>query len=77
MDRFENKGIRGVHVSRYIASWSRMGGKLSRKDGIDEFRKWLNSLGLSEDEVDYIAYLADNGRLELETSAQNFLTKIK
>lgn len=71
---FENKIIRGVHASRYIASWVKAGGNFSRKPyGRFDFRVWLESLGLTEDEVSYIYNLAENGRLELQESARHFI----
>lgn len=71
---FENKIIKGVHATRYIASWIREGGKLGYfGEGVDDFNKWLKSLGLSDEDIEDIMYLARNGRLELETSARNFM----
>lgn len=70
---FENKLINGIHVTRYIMSWVRKGGQLRYGDDIDNFYDWLLSLGLNEDEADYIKYIATNGKLELETKAMMFL----
>lgn len=71
---FENKLIRGIHASRYIASWVKEGGHFCRGlRGRFDFRDWLKSLGLAADEVRYIYNLADNGKLELETSARAFM----
>jgi len=67
---FENKTWNGVHYSRYIASWVRVGGNI--KDG-DLFRKWLKSIGVPEDITWDIYNLASNGKLELQTSAMKFL----
>lgn len=72
---FENKLINGIHATRYIMSWVREGGQLCTGGDIDDFNEWLLSLGLSEDDADYIKYLATNGKLELETSAMKFLNK--
>ena len=72
---FENKLINGIHAMRYIMSWVREGGQLCTGGDIDDFNEWLLSLGLSEDDADYIKYLATNGKLELETSAMKFLNK--
>lgn len=71
MDRFENKIIKGVHASRYIASWVRSGGSLKYRR--DDFREWLALEGLTEEEIDHVDYLAHNGRLELEDSSKKFL----
>lgn len=70
---FENKLINGIHTTRYIVSWLRMGGQLCTGGDIDDFNEWLLLLGLSEDDADYIKYLAMNGKLELETKAKMFL----
>ena len=71
---FENKIINGIHVTRYIASWIRSGGNLdSRKEGIDDFSNWLASLGVSDEDIDHIRFIATNGKFELERSAKQFL----
>jgi len=71
---FENKIINGVHASRYIASWFRAGGNFGRwTKGRFDFRNWLESLGLAADDVNYIYNLADNGRLELQEHATQFM----
>lgn len=71
---FENKRIRGIHASRYIASWVKGGGNLGYEfEGRFDFYDWLKSLGLDKDEAQYIYNLADNGKLELETSARQFV----
>lgn len=70
---FENKQIRGVYATRFIASWLREGGKLQNGGDYNEFRRWLKSMDLNSEEVNDIAFLAMNGRLELETDARNYL----
>ena len=75
---FENKMIRGIHISRYIMSWARMGGKLTSTRGVGGFEKWLktlviNSSKLSDEEIQDIICIADNGKLELELNAKRFL----
>lgn len=69
---FENKIIKGIHTSRYVASWTKEVGKITYK-----FRMWLMSLRidgepLTNDEVQYIYNYATNGKLELENSAYYF-----
>lgn len=74
---FENKLIRNIHVSRYIASWVKVGGSV---DSLG-FELWLERLlidgeHLTEDEIMYIRNFARNGKLELETNAKLFLRSI-
>lgn len=73
---FENKLINDVHASRYIASWLVAGGTLYYVEDVDNFCEWLLSLNLTDDEVQYIRHLATNGRLELETTAEEFIKKV-
>lgn len=71
---FENKLIKGVHITRYIMSWIRAGGTLShRGGGYWKFENWLKSLGLDKDEIHDIMEVAYNGKLELENSAREFI----
>ena len=76
MSDFENKSIRGIYATRFIASWLRMGGMLCTCEDMDNFRSWLLSLGLNSDEVWPIMYLATNGKMELEVNAKAFLEKL-
>ena len=73
---FENKTINGyIYATRFIASWLRAGGQLKNRSDIDDFNEWLLSLGLTEEDANHIKFLAENGKLELETSAKQFLNK--
>ena len=73
---FENKAINGyIYATRFIASWLRAGGQLKDGSDIDDFNEWLLSLGLTEEDANHIKFLAENGKLELETSAKQFLNK--
>ena len=55
-------------------SWVRVGGQLGlHGEGVDEFRKWLISINLKDEDIDAIIFLATNGKLELESSARKFL----
>lgn len=65
----------GVYETRFIASWLRVGGKLQYGKDYDDFREWLESLELTVDEVEHILNLARVGKLELETSAREFISK--
>ena len=70
---FTNHIIDGyTYETRFIMSWIRAGGGLYYGEDIDDFREWLSSLGLSNDDVRHIVFLATNGKLELETSAKMF-----
>jgi hypothetical protein len=74
---FENKLIKGIHASRYIASWLRAGGApLYYGEDIVDFRKWLLSMNLTEDEAEHIVRLATNGKLELEGNAEKFIRSL-
>ena len=66
----------GVHYSRYIASWLNVGGKNpTTLEGYTSFCMWLESLGLTEDEVYNIGRMAMCGKIELEESAEAFIGK--
>ena len=89
MSDFENRLIKGIYVSRYIASWYNVGGTRVRYLNKTEpthrrvettFADWLRTLDingehLTEDEVRYITNFAENGKLELEHSAMKYLEK--
>ena len=76
MERFDNAVIKGVHASRYIMSYLREGGEANYRD---KFREWLKSLPmeLTEEEIDYIVDIYDNGKMELEMNAKRFLKNYK
>ena len=73
---FENKIINGIHATRYIASWLRSGGKLYRGRDLEDFSRWLKSIGVSEEDRDHIWRMAQNGKMELEYSAKQFVANI-
>lgn len=85
MYEFENSLIRGIYISRYIASWLRAGVGIDfnslrciNKHGL--FIAWLKSLTidgdhLTDDEVWRIYHFAMNGKLELQESAKEFLSQ--
>ena len=83
---FENKvSSHGIYYSQYIASWVKSGGNFKDKVIRDEsghiedivwtgeFRDWLRSIGISDNEAREIAMFADNGKLGLEESAKAYL----
>ena len=74
-DSYENRKIKGIHKSRYVASWTNAGGTM---EYVDEFREWLSTLEidgehLTPDEIDEIDWYGRNGKMELEHSAEDFL----
>lgn len=75
MGDFENKSIRGIYATRFIASWTKMGGMLYTEEDLDDFRSWLSWLGLEVDDINTIMFLAITGKLELEVAAKAFLKK--
>ena len=74
-DEFENVLINGIHVSRYIASWTKASRHAGKPVYFDElFMQWLKEeAGLSDDEARTIRNFANNGKLELETNAGRFI----
>ena len=69
---FENKKTHnGIYYSRYIASWRNVGGKIYR-EGL--FEQWLREVQkLTDEEICDIMLMAENGKIELEGSADRFL----
>jgi hypothetical protein len=77
---FENKKdkVHDVHYSRYIMSYIRSGGVLSKRgEGRETLNQWLVTLELDEEDIDNILDMATTGRMELESSAYNFLRAVK
>ena len=72
---FENKKVKvsGIHYSRYIASWWRMGN--SNYDLHGQFGDWLASVGCTEQEMAEIHELTTCGKMELEHNIMKFLAK--
>ena len=70
---FENGDFNGIFYSRFIASWVKKGGMLKTGHNISMFRSWLTEIGCDDEAVDKITFLASNGKLELENSAERFL----
>lgn len=72
----ENKLIKGIHASRYIASWKNAWGPTK---GL-RFTDWLRQLDfdgekLSDDEVEYINNMRMMGKFELEKNAMMYKEK--
>jgi len=81
VDEFENTIIKGIHCSRYIASWHKTKMPIAHASrGYNDstiFIEWLRTLvingeKLSEDEIWRIQKFATNGKLELEANARAF-----
>ena len=79
---YENTLVHGIHKSRYVASWINSGGNMNTgrfiRHGYVAFCKWLRTLvidgtHLTNAEMIEITSYATNGKLELETSAKEFL----
>ena len=75
---FENKVINGyTYATRFIMSWVRSGGTFDKHGkGYGDFRNWLKSLELKTEDIEDIMFLAQNGKLELEVSAKNYITNL-
>lgn len=73
----DNEKVKGVHATRWIMSWLRMGGELMYGHQSDDFNDWLISEGVSESDRDLINDIARNGKMELETSAGRFIKQLK
>jgi len=74
MYNFENKKTRnGIHYSRYIASYMKECFKRGKRFWAYQFKEWLRTEQLSEQEIDDICEMADCGKMELETKAYLFL----
>lgn len=76
---FENKIYEGIHYSRFVASWVLAGGELRRRNAYI-LKDWLRTLKINdkpipEDIIMEIYLYATNGKLELQTSAKNFLER--
>lgn len=70
---FENKKAEktGIHYSRYIVSWIRVGGHF-----FDEsFEEWLKLEGLTDDEILDVLEIARTGKMGLEHSADQFMRR--
>lgn len=72
---FENKVYEGIYYSRFVASWNKVhNGKFSRF----EFEEWLMQLTINGKRMDIqtvkeICEFADNGKMELEYNAKQFM----
>lgn len=78
---WSNETENGIHVTRFIMSWVRMGGKLRTGKDYDNFEAWLKTLivdgkNLSDQDVNHILDLSKNGKMELEYLAKQFLATL-
>ncbi len=79
---FENKMIAvpalgqdvKVYASRIIASWYKIGGKITDvRWTLSPFAEWCRDMGISDDDIWHCIHLATNGKLELQTLGRQFL----
>ena len=70
---FKNKTFEGIYYSRFIASWYNEGGapNWAMKDWLRTLT--VNGKTMPEEVIKEIYNLATNGKLELESSAKNFI----
>lgn len=76
-DNFKNEFIKGIHTSRYIASWHK------RYQGAHSnylMKEWLRDLiingeHLTDEEVTFIRNFDTNGKMELEDDARRWLRR--
>lgn len=86
MPCIENKmSSQGILYIQYILSWIKVGGNLEtdiywngtswadEPNSYKDFRKWLSSLGLPEEEIKEICSMSGLGKLELEDHAKKFM----
>lgn len=71
---FENKVYEGIHYSRFIASWVKAGGVITR-GGLTNWLRTLtiNGKDIPDDVINEIVNLATNGKLELEDHARAYI----
>lgn len=72
--------VMGIHLSRFVASWLRCGGKYDDGDG---FITWMMNIPfknedgsfsyISQDDAEDAYWMMSCGKLELESSARAFI----
>ena len=77
----ENEIIKGIYISRYVASWCKFRTLKINDDGV-LFRKWLKNLiidgeHLTDEEIKRIWHFASTGKLELQLDAEVFIEQNK
>lgn len=76
MNQFENRINYNIgYKSRIIASWVNVGGKVRTRKDRELFKKWMISIGISEEDAKDVKYFATNGKLEYEGAARQFLNE--
>lgn len=64
-------------VGECLNKAAKAGGTFSTRNDIKHFCEWLKmSLGLDEEDISHIRYLATNGKYELECSAEDYLKNV-
>ena len=66
-------GAKGIEICDEWLRNPKLFEKWALENGYDDFRGWLESLGLENRDIRDIMFLAQNGKLELEESAKNYL----
>ena len=71
---FENAVTKseGIEYSRYIMSWLNAKCDFTKYFG-DDFKAWLKTHNLTDEEIHDVRFIAINGKFELEQSAIKFL----
>ena len=75
MWNWENGLACGEPYSRYIASYRKMCDRMGVPFYRLMFRRWLEDIGLEENDINNIMNMQDNGKLEFEEHARRFLAK--
>ena len=81
MRDFENGKVGDIYYSRFIASFIKMKNKVEGGYDIDNrFEEWLRTLiidgkPISEEAISDMMFMMENGKLELEISAKEYLKK--
>lgn len=70
-----------VHVSRIIASWRNIAKRRNDIKGLGYesiyFEKWMNYIGLSEENAEKVYAFATCGKMELEHAAVKYLNRVE
>ena len=62
-----------VYASRIIASWIKEGGQLRTLEDKEIFRNWLISIGMPEEDIEYVIDMAYIGKSEIHGMVRTYL----